>query len=68
MLRSLSDLEKLGKLKRRRQVVQEAIIALEQLKTEYKGVHGLGPDRFDPILPAARRRRKPDDFRCDLAV
>ena len=41
---------------------------LERLKTEYKGIHGLGPDRFDPILPAARRRRKPDDFRCDLAV
>jgi hypothetical protein len=67
MLRRLSDLEKLAKLKRRRQVVEEAITALEQLKTEYKGNNGSGPGRFDHILPAARRRRKPDDFRCDLA-
>ncbi|MGA2596309.1 MAG: hypothetical protein ABSH09_04765 [Bryobacteraceae bacterium] len=67
MARTLSDLKKLAKLKSRLQVVEEAITALERLKTEYKGIHGLGPDRFDPILPAARRRRKPDDFRCDLA-
>ena len=48
MLRSLSDLEKLGKLKRRRQVVQEAIVALEQLKTEYKGVPRLRSGPFRP--------------------
>lgn len=36
--------------------------ALERLKAEYSGSKGSRPDRLDPILPAGRHRRKPDEF------
>jgi len=66
MVRRLGDLQKLAKLKNRRQVVEEAITALERLKAECSGNNGSGPERFDHLLPAARRRRKPPEVPCDL--